>query len=63
MKALTYIEHVKFTLVDKPKPELLDPQDAIVSSITLCPGGFFTKTPVMGFVPSAAPADPPGGRR
>ena len=30
MKALTYIEHGKFALTDKPKPELLDPRDAIV---------------------------------
>ena len=30
MKALTYIEHGKFALTDKPKPEILDPRDAIV---------------------------------
>ena len=30
MKALTYIEHGKFALLDKPKPEILDPRDAIV---------------------------------
>ena len=30
MKALTYIEQVKFALIDKPKPEILDPRDAIV---------------------------------
>ena len=30
MKALTYIEHGKFVLLDKPKPEILDPRDAVV---------------------------------
>ena len=30
MKALTYIEHGKFALMDKPIPEILDPRDAIV---------------------------------
>ncbi len=30
MKALTYIEHGKFALTDKPKPQLTDPRDAIV---------------------------------
>ena len=30
MKALTYIEHGKFALMDKPKPEILDPRDAVV---------------------------------
>ena len=30
MKALTYIEHRKFALTDKPKPEIFDPRDAIV---------------------------------
>ena len=30
MKALTYIEHGKFALSEKPKPEILDPRDAIV---------------------------------
>ena len=32
MKALTYIEHGKFALVDKPKPGLIDPQDAVVQA-------------------------------
>ena len=32
MKALTYIEHGKFALLDKPKPEILDPQDAVVQA-------------------------------
>lgn len=26
MKALTYIEHGKFALMDKPKPEILGPR-------------------------------------
>ena len=30
MKALTYIKHGKFALLDKPKPEILDPRDAVV---------------------------------
>ena len=30
MKALTYIEHGKFALLDKPKPVLTDPRDAVV---------------------------------
>ena len=30
MLAYTYISHGKFELIDKPKPELQDPRDAIV---------------------------------
>ena len=30
MKAYTYIEHGRFELLDKPKPALQDPRDAIV---------------------------------
>ena len=30
MKAYTYISHGKFELIDKPKPELQRPRDAIV---------------------------------
>lgn len=30
MKALTYIEHGKFSLLDKPVPVLADPKDAMV---------------------------------
>ena len=30
MKAYTYIETGRFELIDKPKPELQDPKDAIV---------------------------------
>ena len=49
MKALTYIEHGKFALLDKPKPEIQDSRDAVVrvtlgsictSSTVLCPGQF-----------------------
>jgi len=31
MKALTYIEHGKFALLDKPKPIILDPRDALTT--------------------------------
>ena len=30
MKALTYLEHGKFALVDKPKLEILDSRNAVV---------------------------------
>ena len=30
MKALTYLEQVKFALTDKPKPVILNPRDAVV---------------------------------
>ena len=30
MKALTYMEHGKFELLEKPKPVILDDRDAIV---------------------------------
>ena len=30
MKALTYIEHNHFALLEKPEPEIIDPRDAIV---------------------------------
>ena len=30
MKALTYIEHGKFALIEKPQPEILDSRDAVV---------------------------------
>ena len=30
MKALTYIEHGKFALTDKPKPQIINARDAIV---------------------------------
>ena len=30
MKALTYIEHGKFALIDKPNPVIYDPRERIV---------------------------------
>ena len=30
MKALTYIEPGRFELIEKPKPEIFDPKDAVV---------------------------------
>ena len=30
MKALTYTEQGRFELIEKPKPEVLDPKDAVV---------------------------------
>lgn len=30
MEALTYIEHGKFALTDKPKPQIINTRDAIV---------------------------------
>ena len=35
MKAYTYIEKGRFELLDKPKPQILDPKDALVR-VTLC---------------------------
>ena len=35
MKAYTYIEKGRFDLLDKPKPELQDPKDAIVTVVAL----------------------------
>ena len=37
MKALTYIEHNHFALLDKPEPEIIDPRDAVVR-VTLVQG-------------------------
>lgn len=41
MLAYTYISHGKFELIDKPKPELHGPRDAIVCIIL---SGFFEET-------------------
>ena len=30
MKVLTCMEHGKFTLTDKPQPQILNPRDAVV---------------------------------
>ena len=35
MKALTYIEHGTFALIEKPKPEIIDSRDAIVTVVAL----------------------------
>ena len=54
MKAYTYISHGKFELIDKPKPELQSPRDAIVR-ITLgsiCTSDLHIK---HGSVPRAIP--------
>ncbi len=54
MKALTYIEHGKFALTDKPKPVLLDPRDAIVRVTlgSICSSDLHIK---HGSVPRAVP--------
>ena len=53
MKALTYIEHGKFALTEKPKPEILDPRDAIVrvSLSSICTSDLHIK---HGSVPRAS---------
>ena len=54
MKALTYIEHNHFALLEKPEPEIIDPRDAIVR-VTLgaiCPSDLHSK---HGAVPRAVP--------
>ena len=54
MKALTYIEHGKFELIDKPKPEILDDRDAIVrvTLASICTSDLHIK---HGSVPRAVP--------
>ena len=54
MKALTYIEHGKFALLDKPKPEILDPRDAVVRVTlgSICTSDLHIK---HGSVPRAVP--------
>ena len=54
MKALTYVEHGKFALTDKPKPSLQDPQDAIVrvTVSSICTSDLHIK---HGSVPRAVP--------
>ena len=54
MKALTYIEHRKFELIKKPKPEILDPRDAIVrvTLASICSSDLHIK---HGSVPRAVP--------
>ena len=54
MKALTYIEHGKFALTDKPKPEIVDPRDAVVRVTlgSICTSDLHIK---HGSVPRAVP--------
>ena len=54
MKALTYIEHGKFALLDKPKPEILNPRDAVVRVTlgSICTSDLHIK---HGSVPRAVP--------
>ena len=54
MKALTYVEHGKFALTDKPKPSLQDSRDAIVrvTVSSICTSDLHIK---HGSVPRAVP--------
>ena len=54
MKALTYMEQGKFALIEKTKPELLDPRDAIVRVTlgSICTSDLHIK---HGTVPRAVP--------
>ena len=54
MKALTYIEHGKFALSEKPKSEILDPRDAVVRVTlgSICTSDLHIK---HGSVPRAVP--------
>ncbi len=54
MRALTYIDHKNFSLIDKPKPNILDPQDAIVrvTLSSICTSDLHIK---HGSVPRAVP--------
>ena len=54
MKALTYMEHGKFALIDKPKPVIEDPKDAIVrvTLSSICTSDLHIK---HGSVPRAVP--------
>lgn len=54
MKALTYIEHGRFALTDKPKPAVQDPRDAVVRVTlgSICTSDLHIK---HGSVPRAVP--------
>lgn len=58
MKALTYIEHGKFALLDKPVPVIQDPRDAIVRVMpgSICTSDLHIK---HGSVPRAVPVPMP----
>ena len=62
MKALTYIEHDKFALIDKQKPTLQNPQDAIVrvTMSSICTSDLHIK---HGSVPRAVPGITAGPER
>ena len=54
MKAYTCISHGRFELIDKPKPELQSPRDAIVriTLVSICSSDLHIK---HGSVPRAVP--------
>ena len=54
MKALTYIEHGRFAVTEKPKPVVTDPRDAVVRVTlgSICTSDLHIK---HGFVPRAVP--------
>lgn len=54
MKAYTYIEKGRFELLDKPRPQILDPKDAIVKGTlsSVCSSDLHIK---HGSVPRAVP--------
>lgn len=54
MKALTYIEHNHFALLEKPEPEIIDPRDAVVRVTlgSICTSDLHIK---HGSVPRAVP--------
>ena len=54
MKALTYIEHNHFALLDKPESKIIDPRDAIVRVTlgSICTSDLHIK---RGSVPRAVP--------
>ena len=54
MKTLTYLEYGKFALIDKSKPVILDPRDAVVRVTldSICTSDLHIK---HGAVPRAVP--------
>ena len=57
MKALTYIEHGKFAFLEKPRPEVLDPRDAVVrvTLSSICTSDLHI---THGSVPAPTPLSP-----